>query len=303
MVDYHFKDWLTIEEAAAWLTDHARKPYSAAALERAIAKRWLQAYYRPDDTSATLGLYVNMAEPPTHDQRAGLLITHCAEQGAFLDSDQAYPYAMFDGPVPFYDYQLFNDCASKQVNELIGITTVDAAGTVIGGVYLMGPKDNPRSLASIQSRVLITATDLQAFAAALPTPPAIRHREVEFATVLDLRIASCSLVRFRSAQLDYDHPPKEQSQEAKNDTPALKALAFAAHLIADLADQLDTHLYGDNQSSKRLRLKLGTGRPNARKIAEQLEKTATELKHTGHGYGKSGFQETLSKALNELGLD
>lgn len=78
--------------------------------------------------------------------------------------------------------------------------------------------------------------------------------------------------------------------------PALKALAFAAHLIANLAERLDE---AEDTPSKKLGLKL-SGKPNVHQIATQLASTAAGLNYTGHGYGAKGFQANLSSALRSI---
>lgn len=295
MVDYHFKDWLTIEEAAAWLTNNTGTSYSAAAVDRVIKKGFLWPYYYPE--RGQLGLF---------RRRINLEDETVKPAGRPLQ---------FIGPLALYDYAGFTETAARSPTALIGSIlgrsevpppVEDEYAYFDDAAYLVGENDEPISLTSQPYKILIRAADLEDFAAGFPNPEPL-PRPI-YRTVPGVWAACFDIYADEAMTPGIDHPPleqptKEQSQEAKNDTPALKALAFAAHLIADLADQLDAHMHGDKQSSKRLGLKFRNGKPIVSKIAKQLEKTATDLKHTGHGFKKSGFQETLSKALNELGLD
>ncbi|MCY0577830.1 hypothetical protein OVV35_26575, partial [Klebsiella pneumoniae] len=83
MSDFDFKDWLTFEEAADWLSRKTGESYSAEAITRAALKNRIQAYYWPKD-GAEIGLFTNlMPLPPGYEDSPQI-----AHGGPFLESFQ-----------------------------------------------------------------------------------------------------------------------------------------------------------------------------------------------------------------------
>lgn len=298
MADYHLKDWLTIEEAAAWLTDRAGKDYTTDAVERALYKGILWPYYYPQ--RGQLGLFRRQLHTENHTVKP------------------AGQPLRFIGPVTLYDYAGFKESAARRPTALIG----SVLGKTVGpppeedeytyfddAVYLIGENNEAASLTSQPYKILIRARDLEAFSVdPEPLPrPIYRTFPGVWGACIDIHADEALTPGIDHPLSEHplsEHPPGEQGQKVKDDLPAIKALAFAIHLIADIADQFDTHRFGEDRPERSLRLKTKSSRkPNPKRIAEQLKETATRLKSTGHGYGESGFYETLRRALNELGPD
>lgn len=295
MTDYQFKQWLTVEEAAAWLTDHAGKPYTAEAVRRAIQKGFIQGYYSPEG-GHELGVFVRRyAHLGNHHAITDLdhLVCPCAPD----EHRRAGQPLILLGPVPFSDLAGLEECAKKSPAGSFGVAANGTDGGVIGEIYALGKNFEPLSLASINYKILIMTRNLEDFSAALPDTDYRSPPPIHFA---DFSWTACSeMYADEFMSLGVDQPFQAQAlqpSQRRTDAPALEALAFAAHLIANLAERLDE---AEGTPSKKLGLKL-SGKPNVRKIAAELESTAAGLNYTGHGYGASGFQDKLGRALRSI---
>ncbi|MNF70610.1 hypothetical protein D3C84_525230 [compost metagenome] len=103
----------------------------------------------------------------------------------------------------------------------------------------------------------------------------------------------------RCAQTGGSIPFAEQRDLPSDDEhsePMLRTLALAAHVIANLAEELDQK---ESKPGLHLNLKID-GRPNTRGIAMKLSDTAKELNYSGYGAGHRGFEERLRKALKTI---
>lgn len=290
MVDIAFKDWLTIDETAAWLTKETGESYSAAAVERALAKGFLWPYYYPD--YGRIGLFRRYIS---------------LEEDTFKHGGKPL---RFIGPLALYDYAGFKESIAGSPGKLLGVTlgrspellnTLDGQYTYFDDVaYVLGENNEPLSLASHPHKILMRVLDLKQFAAALPEIHPL-PRPI-YSTAHGVWAACFDIYADEALTPSIDHvslpqTTNEQDRQEPDDMPALRALGFAAHLIADLGRQLDEH---QSIASKRLQLSTQSRKPVVSKIAKLLSDTATSLNHTGHGAQGRGFQEALTRALREL---
>lgn len=292
MSDFNFKDWLTFEEAAEWLNRKTGESYTAEAITRAALKNLIQVYYWPAD-GAEIGLFTNlMPMPPGYEDNQQI-----AHGGPFLESFQAEPFCLYDGPIPILDYFGFKNAVTRTTPYPVGVTVV-MDGKVSGACYRLGEKDEPVSVAAANFLELTHIGHLEEFLADQhssinPYPESL----IGTATFgnQSFPIAGCAFTGGGSMVVEADQP-KVAPEQPTSESGALKTLAFAAHLIADLAELLDETA---KKSSDRMSLKRA-GKPNVNAIARVLEETAQKLKYDGHGYGKRGFQEALGKALKAM---
>lgn len=305
MADHEFKNWLTFEEAAAWLSSKTSKEYTANAITRAVMKGRLPAYYWPSD-GAEIGLFTNLKPlPPGYESWQPL-----AHGGNFLNDYQSPPFCIYEGPVPIVDYEGFKRSASLSSPWPVGLT-VQEGGVVIGGCYRIGTNDEPVSMAAADYLELIHIEHLEQFLSDPNTPHSAPDTRIDRITLGDQSIwlASCAVPAGGSIDVEADQPPATDErpesktgqppatdEQPESEAPALKALAFAAHLIANLADRLDET---EPVASRRLGMKKA-GKPVVSRIAAQLARTAEALNHTGHGYGAKGFQANLKRALDAI---
>lgn len=297
MADYDFKVWLTVEEAAAWLADNGPEGYSAPALYRAIEKRLIQAYYWPD-VKANLGIFGRLEGAGLKPMRA-LIGRGSGRDMTFVEGRNIH----FVGPVPFTDYPEFKLDAESPSAEPVGIRSpVDQNGdTIRGGIYILGQNEAALSLTSIRYKVLIHIRELEGFAYS-PTTTEIPCPSIFINESSPLPLAYCippGADDFPHQALNdayIDQPIISSQTQDAGRRPDLKTLAFAAHLLANLAERLDE---SEPVASRKLGMKKA-GKPVVSQIAAQLAKTAEALNYSGHGYGEKGFQAHLSRALKEL---
>jgi hypothetical protein len=146
--------------------------------------------------------------------------------------------------------------------------------------------------------VLIHLADLQEFKEGLPLPP---QRPPHNLYIETSRLVGTNGVHIRSRSsadwFSYPDAIKQvDSANEKGSLPTLRALGFAAHVIAEIGAHLDSK---ETIASNRKNLMRG-GKPNASAIARALTKVASDLRHTGHGTTGEGFQRLLSAALREV---
>lgn len=292
MADYELKDWLTFEEAAAWLSSKTSKEYTANAITRAVMKGRLLAYFWPID-AAKLGLYTNVKPlPPGYES-----VSPLAHGGHFLDDYHSPPFCIYEGPVPIIDYQGFKRSVGLSTHWPVGLTVL-SEGVVIGGCYRVGANDEPVSVAAAGYLELIHAEHLEAFLSDPNTPHSAPDIRIQQETLGDQSfwLVSCATPAGGSVEVEADQPPATHEQP-ESEAPALKALAFAAYLIADLSQQLDAK---ESIESQKLKLAKGDGSPNVSRIAEALEGAARRQNYDERGYGMYGFRDALRKALKTL---
>ncbi|MDH1684903.1 hypothetical protein N5E30_25545, partial [Pseudomonas chengduensis] len=261
-------------------------------ITRAALKNRIQAYYWPKD-GAEIGLFTNlMPLPPGYEDSPQI-----AHGGPFLESFQTEPFCLYDGPVPILDYFGFKNAVGRATPYPIGVT-VAKDGKVVGACYRLGEKGEPVSVAAVDFLELTHIGHLAEFLADQNKLTA-RYPESLLGTATfgdqSFPIAGCAFTGGGSMEVEADQP-QVAPEEPENESGALKTLAFAAYLIADLAERLDENA---EFPSNKVRLKRA-GKPNVNSIAKALEDTARKLKYDGHGYGKRGFQEALGKALKAM---
>ena len=76
----------------------------------------------------------------------------------------------------------------------------------------------------------------------------------------------------------------------------MRALGFAAHLIAELGAKLDAL---ERLPSQHLDFRRGD-RPNASRIADALADIAKTKRHEGHGVRGAGFRKLIAQALKSV---
>lgn len=290
-------EWYTVASAANWLADHlGLRHYSADMLWHAIQQGALQAHYWPIEP-VSLGLF-NLANSNSsvHSPK------HCKEVG--LEKARTL-IATIMGPIPFDDYAAFSvstvlskDPAFEDLYQHIGITArSQIEHTPLGiclGVDEMG---HPFPLNEIDFAVLVHTDNLLAYHRNLPGSRKLRpameiSKYGDDGRELPTWVARC-------AQTGGSIPFAEESQHPADDEdsePMLRALALAAHVIADLAERLD-----QKEPTLGLHLNLRVdGRPNTRGIAMKLSAAAKALNYSGYGAGHRGFEERLRKALKTI---
>ncbi|MNC12891.1 hypothetical protein D3C75_606170 [compost metagenome] len=283
-------EWHTVASAANWLADHVGvRHYSADKLWRAIQQKTLQAHYWPVEP-VTLGLF-DLADQTTHLSTEERLACRLK--------------AVISGPIPFDDYVSFSVSLAHALDpelatwyDHVGIKVRDQfQNSLIGVCLAIDEMGHPLSLGKIDFVVLIHTDILLAYHQNLPASR-------ELAPVMELSkygddgrelqnwVARC-------AQTGGSIPFAEQREIPPNDEhsePMLRTLALAAHVIANLSEELDQK---ESKPGLHLNLKID-GRPNTRGIAMKLSDTAKELNYSGYGAGHRGFEERLRKALKAI---
>lgn len=302
MSNYAFRDWLTISQAAEWLSDMSGRPFSQEDIWRGIRKDYLQAYYYPQG-SEQLGLYTDIQSPLNEYYNPNLR----------NPVTSAELFCMFVGPVPFYSYEEFRMGIKSKLPHPLGIKVIDEDNCIYA-CFRVGDDDQPLSLDAVDYHILINMEDLEACLATLPKHVKSPRKHVHisasqtnvtqekppaddpYAFLSELPTLALSTAP-RAGMFDPDIDIEEPENEASTkEVPALKALGILAHLVADLSEKLDQH---EQVPSKQLGLKKA-GRPIVRSIAEQMSATAKQLNFEGHGSGASGFAGNLGKALKQL---
>jgi hypothetical protein len=289
---YAFKEWLSFEEAAAWLSDVSGDSYDENSILRLALKGRVPVHYWPTDDTQIM-LYRVEHDLPT--------VNPVIEAFSRLDLSGCKPICLVDGPVPIRNFGIF--FSSTQNNIAPGMVGLSAYPEESGeyGCYRLGEDDRPQSITEGRFEVLIHLSDLQQMRAGLPMPEVRQPYDlirgyVNIGGVLD----SFPLARSAAEWTDYpdsDLPlPQPVGDSGSKAEPLLRALGLAAHLIAELGKQLDVH--EQIESNKRRYVKGGA--PNVSRISQALAVMAGELRLEGHNFKGAGFSKLLTKALREL---
>jgi hypothetical protein len=295
MADYLLKEWLTLGEAACWLSDQTGQTYTETSIQRALITFRLPAHYWPTD-NAEIGLFALTLGPGKSDWRTSGL-TPLPESPLHLDTERCSLSYVVDGPVPLPHYELFSENQARQSPRPIGIFTPTGDGE-LNGCYRIDENERPACITTGSFQVLIHLADLQEFKEGLPLPP---QRPPHNLYIETSRLVGTNGVHIRSRSsadwFSYPDAIKQvDSANEKGSLPTLRALGFAAHVIAEIGAHLDSK---ETIASNRKNLMRG-GKPNASAIARALTKVASDLRHTGHGTTGEGFQRLLSAALREV---
>lgn len=295
MADYLLKEWLTLDEAACWLSDQTGQTYTETSIQRALNTFRLPAHYWPTD-NAEIGLFALTLRPGKSDWRTSGL-TPLPESPLHLDTDQCSLSYVVDGPVPLPNYELFSENQARHFPRPIGIFTPTGDGE-LNGCYRIDENERPACITTGSSQVLIHLADLQEFKEGLPLPPQRPSHNLYIETS---RLAGTNrtIIRSRSSANWFSYPDaikQADISDEKGTLPVLRALGFATHVIAEIGAHLDAK---ETIASNRKNFMRG-GKPNVSAIARTLTKVASDLRHTGHGTTGEGFQKLLSAGLREV---
>lgn len=313
---YAFKEWLSFEEAAAWLSDSTGTNYESGSLMALALKGRVPVHYWPTD-NAQIALF--KVEPVVPNYKPLL------ESFVRLDHVNCEAFCLVDGPVPIHNFQvLFTSLQNKVATGTVGIgTSIDGEETY--GCYRLGNDEQPKSVTLGEYELLIHLGDLEQVKRSLPMPPICKPYSLAIGTTTmhgfpetfplarsaadwrnypdsDLPIAAqesaqANLHPALAGLINQDGKDDDLTSEQEHQSePILRALGLAAHLIAELGKQLDAH---EQTESRKRRFSKG-GSPNVLQISKALAKTANEIRLEGHNYKGSGFQKLLSKALRNL---
>ncbi len=311
---YVFKEWLSFEEAAAWLSDSTGTNYESESLLVLALKGRVPVHYWPTD-NAQIALF--KVEPALPNYKPLL------ESFVRLDHVNCEAFCLVDGPVPIHNFQVFfTSLQNKVATGTIGIgTSIDGEETY--GCYRLGADEKPKSVTLGEYELLIHLSDLEQVKQSLPMPPICKPYALAIGTTtmhgfpetFPLARSSADWRNYPDSDLPIaaeenaqaELPPAVSTPSIKHDEdriceqesrpePLLRALGLAAHLIAELGKQLDEH---EQIPTRKKKLQKGTT-PNVSRISEALAKEAAALRLEGHNYKGAGFQKLLTKALREL---
>lgn len=136
MTSYAFKEWLTFDEAAAWLTDNTGHSYDEPAISRAALNGRLPVHYWPTD-DVNIGLYRLSLLPGAGD---------VVESPLNLDSDACAVVCLIDGPIPIRLYQLFLSAERISTHGRPVGLSADVDATDLYGCYRIGENDRPENI-------------------------------------------------------------------------------------------------------------------------------------------------------------
>lgn len=291
MTSYAFKEWLTFDEAAAWLTDATGTPYDKEAISRAAENDRLPVHYWPTD-DAHIGLYRLKLLPGSGD---------VVESPLNLDSDACEVLCLIDGPVPVRLYRLFKSAAQMLAHGRPVGLSASLGPDGLYGCYRIGENDRPLSIMQGNYEILIHLADLERLKNNLPMPTSAPPHDFIFTegTFPALEQTLClarSAVNWSSYPNAEPPIPEFVAESERRPEPLLRALGLAAHLIAELGGELDQN---EQLVSRRRRYTRG-GSPNITTISKALANTATKLRHDGHNFQGAGFEKLLRQALKEI---
>lgn len=284
MTSYAFKEWLTFDEAAEWLSDATGKTFGSDAIERVAINGVLPVHYWPTD-GAEIALFSIKVDRPEFTLLEGL------PEIALEQCEITYPIV---GPVPFSDYGLFLIAQEKKHLKPIGITAGFTDEIGVFGCYRVDEANRPVSITSGAFEVLVHISDLELLSKDLPFPKRLPSHHIRVGVLKthgydqSVQVAVSSLLTTTDGFLSGD-----ADSLGKGKVPLLRALAFATHLIAKLGDQIDQSA---QQPSHRKNFSRG-GSPNISAISKALAEVSTELRYDFKG---EGFQKLLREALNEI---
>lgn len=293
MSSYRFKNWLTIDESAEYLTDLTEKNHTSEAVLNAVRGNYLPAHFRATD-DGRLGLF--QALEHLHE---GFPFSPECRNHYKEGTDELF--AEFDGPVPIQCFGGFTIGQESTFPAPWGLTLYTAGG-VIGYCYRVSDADKPVSLDQGPYDLVIHVNALNRLATL--TPPfevePIPCVDVYYATINGdpenggwWATSSANNIAHR-LQGTSKSQQSETSVKHGRDSSA-KILALAAHLIAEISDELDQF---QSVASKKRNLSRA-GKPKKTAIAQELSRTAERLNYEGWGAGHRGFEEALRKALRQ----
>ncbi|HDQ4463259.1 hypothetical protein [Pseudomonas aeruginosa] len=290
MTNYAFKEWLTFEEAAAWLSDAAGTSFTEEDISRAARQSRLPVHYWPTD-DAQLGLFHLQLSPGSGE---------VIESSAHLDLAGCKLLSLIDGPIPIPNYQLFQTAVKHcETGRWIGISAFPDEPEPYG-CYEVADDDQPRSLGRGSHQILVHLSDLERLCDSLPMPNinpphGLALGIAEFPSTNQVLCLARSTLHW-SNYPDLEFSSQHTSEGQSTTVPLLRALGFATHLIAQLGQELDAL---ESLPSKRKRLTRGNS-PNVSAISKALSEVAKGLRHEGHGIQGDGFQKLLRSALREV---
>lgn len=297
--------WLTVDEAAKWMATKLDVSYFAIeTLWREIKSNTLLAHYWPRNNEK-LGLF--HFQPDEYGKTLYGTDYFKAETGWFTAHGTPTFFAEITGPIPLSNAMPF---LSEEVSVLRypedqekiikGITATILAMTDPVGCYGVGEGNEPISLDSYDYLVLIHIEELIAYEKRYPLPRLIRTPGIELimhdpnGRVRNSFTANC----IQYGTIVSETSDKNNSPEERRGGSWHKTLALAAHVIADLCQELDSY---KSIPSKKHNIK--TKSDNSIKIqplARLLSQKAAQLELEGHGAGHRGFEERLREALKHL---
>jgi len=299
MSDYHFKQWLSFDEAASWLSDHTDTAFTIAMLETALTARIITihawALDRPE-------VYVvgNFNEAITKKIPSHFFVE--AENRPCIDPSLLIGECAFEGPIPLQYYPVFKSAMERKTPNPLGITVVDEQGKQ--WVCYPVKDENIASFSDERIAYLFHLNDLKSFADQLPVPPAISPARIKYLKCTlqgtDQSYVEASSQIAGNAPVSWDLPgPHSENVQAEqlDDEPALRALGFATHLLAALSAELDAK---EKLPGRRLDFQRGD-KPNVSRIADALSDIAKSMRHDGHGVQGAGFKKILAQALASVG--
>ncbi len=295
MSDYHFKQWLSFDEAASWLTDHTETAFTRAMLDTALAARIINIHAWALDRPETH--VVGDFKKAVTDKIPNHFFVE-AEDRPGIDPSLLTDECVFEGPIPIQYYPAFKSAMERNTPNPLGITVMDEQGAQWVCYPLRG--DNIASFSDERIVYLFHLNDLKMFADQLPVPPQVIPNPIKYLRCT-LQGTEQSYVEASSciagnAPLSWDLPgPDSKSVQAEqvDDEPALRALGFATHLLAALSAELDAK---EKLPGRRLDFQRGD-KPNVSRIADALSDIAKSMRHDGHGVQGAGFKKTLAHAL------
>lgn len=291
MTSYAFKEWLSFDEAAAWLTDATGIPYDKEAISRAALNDRLPVHYWPTD-DADIALCRLTLLPGSGN---------VVESPQNLDGDACEVLCLIDGPIPVRLYRLFQSAAHTSANgRPVGLSTGSGPDGLYG-CYRIGENDQPLSITQGNYEILIHLADLERLKDNLPMPASLPPHDLIFSqgTFPALEQTLClarSAVNWSSYPNSEPPTPELAAESERRPEPLLRALGLAAHLLAELGDKLDEN---EQLVSRRRRYTRGAS-PNITNISKALASTATKLRHDGHNFQGAGFEKLLRQALKEI---
>lgn len=298
MSTYHFKQWLSFEEAAAWLTDTTKEPFTTEMLENALLSKLIIVHVWAVDRPE-VHLVGNFDRAVI--RKGGMLLRIDSESRPPIDVSVLTDECIFAGPIPIQDFLTFKLAMERDTSNPLGITVLDAQAK--NWVCYPLKNDDIGSFSDERIVYLFHLSDLKGFADQLPHPQPIPTGLIKYLGLKhrgsdEMEVEASSYVAGNSP-LSWDLPNSEaydgRDQHATNE-PALRALGFAAHLIAELGAKLDAL---ETLPSQHLDFRRGD-RPNASRIADALADIAKTKRHEGHGVRGAGFRKLIAQALKSV---
>jgi len=298
MSNYHFKQWLSFDDAVSWLSDHTDMPFSVAMLETALTAKIINVHAWALDRPE-IHVVGNFDEAVIEKLPSPYLTE--AESRPSIDISLLTDECIFEGPIPLQDYEFFKTAMQRNTPNPLGITVFDGQGRTL--VCYPLKDDDIASFSDERIAYLFHLNDLKAFAEKLPSPPQASSVLIKYLRLTlsgtDQSYVEASSNSAGNAPLSWDLPgPASETTETErqDDEPALRALGFATHLLAELSAELDEK---EKLPGRRLDFQRG-GKPNVSRIADALADMAKSLRHDGHGVQGAGFKKILAQALDTV---